>query len=174
MNIKRTLRNIHRWGAFVVAGPFLIVILSGILLQLKKEIPWVQPATKQGIGKAPQLSFTKILAIVQSIPEADVRRWDDINRIDVRPDKGILKVRCKNQWEIQMDSETGQILQVAYRRSDLIESLHIGTWFHPKARLWIFFPCAIIVFVLWITGMYMYFLPHLRRLQTKKRSKQNS
>ncbi len=72
----------------------------------------------------------------------------------------MLKVQCKNSWEIQLDAQSGQILQVAYRRSDLIESIHDGSWFHSRAKMWLFFPAGVIVLGLWLTGIYLFFLPH--------------
>ena len=41
-----------------------------------------------------------------------------------------MKVRAKNNWEIQLDLEKGTILKTAFRRSDIIEQLHDGSWFH--------------------------------------------
>lgn len=76
----------------------------------------------------PTLSFAEVLEIAKSAPEAEILSWDDIDRLDVRPDKGMLKVRSKNRWEVQVDTATGEILQVAFRRSDLIESLHDGSF----------------------------------------------
>ena len=168
MNIQRTMRKFHRWGALITALPFILVVLTGILLQLKKEIAWIQPPTQTGTGKKPTITFTEVLDIVKHIPEADVYAWQDIDRLDVRPEQGIIKVRCKNRREIQLDAATGEILQTAYRRSDLIEAIHAGSWFHAKARLWIFLPSAIIVALLWITGMYM--LLHSGRLSRSKRN----
>ena len=77
--------------------------------------------------------------------------------MDVRPDKGMTKVRSKNRWEIQLDSQTGMVLHAAYRRSDIFNDIHEGTWFFQGARLWIFLPSGIAVFILWITGMVLYF-----------------
>ena len=48
---------------------------------------------------------------------------------------------------------------MAYRRSDLIESLHDGSWFHDRAKLWVFLPTAAVVLMLWGTGIYLFFLP---------------
>ena len=92
-----------------------------------------------------------------------------IDRLDVRPDKGIVKVRANNKWEIQIDTFTGQVMQVAYRRSDLIEQLHDGSWFHDKIKLWIFLPSGIILFGLWITGVYMLIVPYY--IKWKRRSR---
>jgi uncharacterized iron-regulated membrane protein len=153
-------RKLHRWGAILVAVPFLIVICTGILLQLKKQIPWVQPPEQRGSKDAPALSMDDILARAQSVPQAGVRGWEDIDRIDVRPSKGMLKVVTMSRWELQLDISTGAVLQTAYRRSDLIESLHDGSWFHANAKLLIFLPSGIIVLGLWITGIYLYLLPY--------------
>jgi len=89
--------------------------------------------------------------------------------LDVRPDKGIVKVRAVNRWEIQIDTETAEVLQVAYRRSELLESLHDGSWFHDSAKLWVFLPSGIVVTILWITGIYLFFVPYFAKRQNKKR-----
>ena len=94
--------------------------------------------------------------------------WDDIDRLDVRPGKGMLKVRCNSGIEVQIDTETGDVLQVARRRSDLIESIHDGSWFHDAAKLWLFLPAAAVLFALWISGVYLWLLPHLVRRRKRR------
>ena len=163
------MRKSHRWGALVVAVPFLIVLLTGLLLQLKKEWHFVQPPTQKGTPLALDISFETILSSSQTVPEANIKTWKDIDRLDVRPDKGIIKVQAKNYYEIQLDSQNGKVLQVAYRNSDWLEAMHDGSWFHELAKLWIFFPSAIVVFVLWISGMYLFFLPWAIKLGKKSR-----
>jgi hypothetical protein len=83
--------------------------------------------------------------------------------LDVRPEKGIVKVRAKNRWEIQIDLERGTVLKTAYRRSDIIEQLHDGSWFHDAVKLWLFFPSGIVVLILWLSGMYLFFVPILAK-----------
>ena len=78
-------------------------------------------------------------------------------------------MRGKNSWEVQIDTETKQVLQVAYRRSDLIEQLHDGSWFNEKVKLYIFLPSGIILFILWITGLYMLILPYAKKWEKNKR-----
>jgi uncharacterized iron-regulated membrane protein len=159
-NPRSFFRKLHRWGAILVAAPFLVVIVTGLLLQLKKELPWVQPPAKRGTAKYPTASFEAILAAAKSVEVADVQSWDDIDRLDVRPDRGIVKVQCKNHWEIQIDTASGQVLQTAYRRSDLIEAIHDGSWFHENVKYWIFLPAAAVVLGLWLTGVYLFVLPY--------------
>jgi hypothetical protein len=80
----------------------------------------------------------------------------------------MLKVRAENRWEIQIDANTGVVLQVAYRRSDLIESLHDGSFFGDYAKLWVFLPSALVVIGLWITGMVLFFHPYLAKSRKRK------
>ena len=93
---------------------------------------------------------------------------NDIDRLDVRIDKGIVKVRTKNRWEVQIDTYSGEVVQVAYRRSDIIEELHDGSWFHENVKLLIFLPSGIILFLLWITGFYMVLIPYLSKWKKRK------
>jgi hypothetical protein len=153
-------RKTHRWIAFAVAVPAGVILCTGILLQLKKAFPWVQPPEQVGSGTVPLISFDQILQTCQSVPEAAVSDWGDVNRIDIRVSKGMLKVWCMNNWEVQLDSGTGEVLQVAYRRSDMIEAIHDGSWFHDLAKYWLFLPTGICLVLLWITGLYLFVLPY--------------
>ena len=161
-------RKIHHWGSIAIAVPLTIVLVTGVLLLLKKDFTWVQPPTIKGAEKGISLEFDQILAIARTVPEAEIETWADIDRLDVRPGKGMLKVRAENSWEIQIDSTTGAVLQVAYRRSDLIESIHDGSFFGDYAKLWVFLPSALVVIVLWITGMVLFFHPYLARSRNRK------
>jgi uncharacterized iron-regulated membrane protein len=163
MNFSQLNRVGHRWGALIVALPVLIMILSGLILLLKKESNWIQPPSQRGTTQTLSVSFDQLLAIAQGVPQAQIKTWNDIDRLDVRPSKGMVKVRAKNRWEIQIDSHSGAVLQVAYRRSDLIESLHDGSFFHDRVRLWIFLPAGVILLVLWFSGIYLFYSYQKRR-----------
>ncbi len=170
MKLNLFNRKVHYWASIIVALPILIVIVSGILLQTKKYVAWIQPTELRGAGKTPSISLPQVLEISKTVPEAKIQTWDDINRLDVRPSRGMLKVWSKTNWEIQIDTETGAILQTAYRRSDIIESIHDGSFFHENIKLLIFLPAGIILLILWLTGMYLFALPiwvKRRRKNTK-------
>ncbi len=169
MKLSKLNRDLHRWGSVLIAVPLAIVIISGVVLQLKKESSWIQPPTQTGSDGEPTLSFRQILEATRTVPEAQVTSWHDILRLDVRPGKGMLKVRCKNQWEVQLDARTGAVLQVAVRRSDLIETIHDGSFFHPSVKLWIFLPSAVALALLWGTGLYLFFLPYIAKSRARKR-----
>ncbi len=171
MKFHQLNRVLHRWASVIVAAPLILVIITGILLQLKKESDWIQPPTQRGSSSVPSLSFERILEIVRTVPEAGVQSWEDIDRLDVRPSRGMLKVRVGNRWELQLDTKTGKILQVAYRRSDLIESLHDGTFFHDRANLWVFLHSAVVLLGLWMTGLFLFILPYQTKWRRRRRAK---
>lgn len=162
-------RKFHYWAAIAIAAPSLVIIVSGLFLQMKKNSSWVQPPELKGSGKEPAISFDQVLEACRAIPQAQIQEWENINRIDVRPGRGILKVTAKNNWEIQIDTKTGEVLQVAYRRSDIIEAIHDGSWFHDKAKLLIFLPAGATLLLLWLTGIYLFALPIMAR-QRRRRS----
>jgi len=151
----------------VLILPLIVVVVSGILLQFKKQSGWIQPPTMKGSSRDLEISFERILDIARSVPEAAVESWDDVDRLDVRPGKGMVKVRCKNRIEIQIDTKTGDILQTAVRRSDVIESIHDGSYFHQRTKHWVFFPAALILAGLWGTGVYLFFRPYFSKRKRK-------
>jgi uncharacterized iron-regulated membrane protein len=153
-------RKVHYWAAFAVAIPLGVMILSGLLLQMKKQWNWVQPPEQRGTGSAPALSLNDILDRVRTVEAMGVKSWDDVNRLDVRPGKGMVKVWLNNGYEVQVDLGTGAVLQTAYRRSDLIESIHDGSFFAGDwTKLGLFLPTGIAVFLLWVGGLWMWWVP---------------
>lgn len=167
MSAAKWNRKVHRWGAVIAALPLLVILASGVVLQLKRESAWIQPPTQQGTGTELLLPWDQVLEVTKGVPEARVESWADIDRLDVRPSKGMLKVRCKNRWEVQIDTSSGKVLSSTLRRSDWIESIHDGSWFHDSFKLWVFLPTGLILCGLWVTGVYLWLLPHLVRRRRK-------
>ncbi len=156
MKLSVLTRKLHAWGGLLIALPLLVVIPTGLLLMFKKQLHWVQPTEQRGTGKAPVLSFEAVLAAVRSA-DAGISSWGDIDRLDVRPGKGVIKVRGKNGVEVQVDAGTGAVLQVAERRSDWIEAMHDGSFFGLQ---WgVFVPAAVVLLGLVVTGVYLFVLP---------------
>lgn len=171
MSFKKLFRQIHYWGALLCAIPLIIVTVTGVLLLLKKDIAWIQPPTvKAEIGK-PHISFDEILASINTVPEAATAQWSDIDRLDVRPGKGVIKARLKNNWEVQINPKDGMVMRVAFRRSDVIESIHDGTFFHNKAKLSVFLPAAIILLTLWMTGIYLFIITEKGKYNSRKKQR---
>ncbi len=165
-------RKVHRLGSILIAAPFLVILITGITLQFKKQWSWVQPPTHKGSTTELLVSWDTVLQTAQSVPESEVKTWADVKRMDVRPSKGLIKLQAGDDWELQIDSATGTLLHSAKRRSDWVEALHDGSWFHPSVKLWVFFPIALVLLTLLGTGLYLWWLPigirRRRRLASQK------
>ena len=172
MNLRVVNRKIHYWISIALAIPILIVVCTGLLLQVKKQVAWIQPPEHRGSGNQPEVTFARILEVSRGVREASIKGWSDISTIDIRPGRGMMKVKAKNGWEIQIDSASGSVLQVAYRRSDVIESLHDGSWFPAGVKMGVFLPAGVLLLVSWVTGLYLFFLPFAARRRRALKSRE--
>jgi hypothetical protein len=168
------IRKLHYWVSIAIALPALIIIGSGLLLQSKKHWSWVQPTEQRGTGTEPVITLDTLLATLVSRPSLGVSGWNDINRIDIRPSRGIAKVWLESGFEVQVDLGTGRILQNAYRRSDLVESLHDGSFFAGDwTKLGVFLPTGLFLLFLWASGIVLFFIPVLAKRRRQKRLEQD-
>lgn len=162
-------RKVHYWASAIVAVPLFIIICSGSILQLKKHWTWVQPPEQRGSVTEPKIELSDILESLKRDPRLNVTSWDDVNRLDVRPDKGIVKAWLKSDWEAQIDLGNGEIKQIWFRRSDWIESIHDGSIFGDGVKLGLFFPTALTLLLLWLGGMWMWLYPLLHKRRIRRR-----
>ena len=134
VTILRIFRKIHRTlGAFLFLF-FFIVAITGLTLGWKKNSNgWMLPATMK--GSATNLDNWKttkeLLRISDSllINKVDKSLSTQLDRIDIRKDMGIVKfLYIDNYWEIQLDGQSGNVLQISQRRSDFFEDIHDGSF----------------------------------------------
>ena len=72
----------------------------------------------------------------------------------------LAKVWLHSGWEVQVDLGSGEVLQTAYRRSDLIESIHDGSFFAGDlTKLGLFLPAGVVLLLLWLSGLWMFWQP---------------
>ncbi len=168
MTASALVRKLHYWVSIGIALPASVLLASGLLLQAKKHWSWVQPEEQRGTGTIPQISLDSLFRSLTAAPALGVDHWDDINRIDVRPGRGVAKVWLNSGWETQVDLGTGQVLQHAYRRSDLIESIHDGSFFGGDwTKLGIFLPTGLLLLFLWGSGLWLFLVPLLAKRRRK-------
>ena len=173
MKPQKLIRQIHHWASPLIMLPLGLVVVTGLMLMLKKDITWIQPPTVRGEAPSalPEQSFEELFAIATQIEELDLHAWEDLARVDVKPDKGVVKFIASNNWEAQIDTSSGEVLQVAFRRSDIIESLHDGSFFASWTKKAIFLPSGIVLFAMWGTGIYLFALPHLKNWQKARKKR---
>lgn len=95
----------------------------------------------------------------------------EIDRMDARPGKGIVKILFKpRDLEVQLDATTGGTLSVGRRHSDWIERLHDGSmvddWLGiPNGIFKVFYNTlmgtALVIFT--VTGFWLWYGPRRMR-----------
>lgn len=129
----RSHRKLHRIFGSALVAFFFIIAITGLLLGWKKHSGGlILPKTEKGTStdlktwlSYDSLNTLAIQALQHSFPE---NRSARIDRIDARPDKGIVKFVFKDHFtEIQLDGSTGKVLAVNQRTSDIIEQIHDGS-----------------------------------------------
>jgi uncharacterized iron-regulated membrane protein len=127
----RLSRWLHRKVALALFIFFFIISATGILLGIKKHTGLLAP-TKKGVSS----NITEWLSIDSLQKNAGTYLRDsvsaelsaDLDRIDIRPEKGIAKFVYKNHyWGLQLDCKTGSLLLIEKRTSDFIENIHDGS-----------------------------------------------
>lgn len=130
--LLRIVRKIHRWTGASLFVVFLFVSITGLLLGWKKDSKgYLLPDTQKGSSAEardwlPLVDLqNRALYLIDSLhPELN----NSIDRLDVRPGKGIVKFTfTEHYYELQLDLSTGNLLSSGKRRSDLIEHIHDGT-----------------------------------------------
>ncbi len=156
-------RKIHRVSAGFAGVPILLIVITGILLQVKIWVPWIQPPSQKGSVLDPSLSLNVLLDASKTVSAADVLSWSDIRSIDIRPSSKTARVRTSSEYEITIDLGTGKVIQAAPRRTGILIELHEGKFFGDMFRYGVFLPSAILLLVIWITGLCLLVLPKLKR-----------
>lgn len=171
--ILRTVRKIHRWTGIALFVVFLFISITGLLLGWKKDSKgYLLPQSEKGISTDAKewLSLnelqSKALFIIDSF---DHQLNPTVNRIDIRPAKGMAKFTfTKHYWEIQLDCKTGKLLNIGKRRSDLLEQIHDGSilddwWGTNFFKLLYTSISGLALLVFTITGFWLWYGPRRMR-----------
>lgn len=174
----RWYRKIHRYLAIASFFFLLLVSITGLLLIWKKNTGGYLLADSHK-GTTPDLdkwlsfdSLQKIAAVTlrDSVsPELSPK----LNRIDARPDKGMVKfVFDEHYWAIQLDGATGKVLHVERRRADFIENLHDGSYFDKFLGGWFKLSygsfVGLCLLLLTITGFFLWINPRIIRRRKRE------
>lgn len=131
--ILKITRKIHRTTGAVLFIFFFIVACTGLLLGWKKHtggviLPksYAGKSTNQKDWLPVHALHEKAVGVVREQISPDLSL--ELERIDFRPDKGMVKfVFIEDYWGVQLDCTTGELLHIERRRSDFIENIHDGS-----------------------------------------------
>lgn len=131
--VLRIFRKIHRTTGACLFVFFFIVSITGLLLGWKKHsggvlLPKSYKGTSTDLKDWLPIDSLHTIAcrVFRDSISPDLSL--DLDRIDIRKDKGMVKFVFIDQfWGIQLDGSTGEVLHIERRRSDFIEKIHDGS-----------------------------------------------
>jgi uncharacterized iron-regulated membrane protein len=156
----------HLWLGVVFTIVLTAISITGILLNHKRGLalmPDVAPAPGAAFETALPLSRLAGIALA-AVPPGDSLDVRFVDRMDVRPRDGFVKVRLRDaaSTEVTVDLATGRILHVGPRGDVFLEKLHSGEIFGSRGVL-LSDAGAIALVITLITGIWLWLMPKLRR-----------
>lgn len=150
----------HLWLGLLITGVILLVSLTGIALNHKRA--W---------GLMPDVPHEPTGPFEEALPLAELARRAEeavapavmdagIDRMDVRPGNGIVKVQFEDRTvlEVTLDIYTGRVLHVGERNDVFLEKLHSGEIFGDN---WVLLSDAagVMLVLLLLTGYWLWLYP---------------
>ncbi|SKB35902.1 PepSY domain-containing protein [Maribacter arcticus] len=131
--LLRIFRKIHRITGAALFIFFFFIAITGLLLGWKKHSGGIiLSKSYKGISTDLKdwlpIDSLNTLANYYLLKTISPELSTDIDRIDIRKDKGMVKfIYTEHLWGLQLDGATGKLLHVDRRYSDLIENIHDGS-----------------------------------------------
>ena len=158
----------HLWLGVIFTIALVVIALTGILLNHKRGLGLMPE-----VDNVPSRTFAESLTLAQ-LAEVALRAvtpagqaagsLDDIDRMDVRPGDGIVKVRMRDaaSTEVTVDLGTGRVLHIGRRGDVFLEKLHSGETFGKR---WVLLSdaAAVALTITLLTGYWLWLAPKLRR-----------
>lgn len=173
----RLLRNLHKWLGIPLIIFFFLIGITSILLAWKKKVELLPPTLETKIEQGDWISPAEMV----NIAEAEMQKIGEsteVDRIDIRPEKGIAKVTFKTHFtEVQLDGMSGEVLSIETRHSDWIEKVHDGSIVDfylggdEATKLTYSTLTALGLILMGVSGFYLWYYPKaIRRLKRRRQS----
>jgi hypothetical protein len=172
--VSRWSFHAHLWLGVISTIALLVIAITGILLNHKRPL-----GLMPDVPNKPSAPFISSLPLAQlaDIALAEVARSGGepanpettIDRMDVRPRDGFVKVRMRDasSTEVTVDLGTGKVLHVGPRGDAFMEKLHSGEIFGGPFILMSDFAAVALVVTL-ISGYWLWLAPKLRRVGSEE------
>ena len=164
----------HLWLGVLVTVALVSIAITGVLLNHKRglglmpDVPWDPTAPL-----AQSVSLERLaLAALEAAPPESRGNWNPgdpvdislIDRMDVRPRDGFVKVRLRDKASMEMtvDIATAKVIHVGRRGDVFLEKLHSGEAFGGQEYVILSDIAAIGLIITLITGYWLWLAPKLR------------
>ena len=173
--MSRIAFYVHLWLGVVSTVALIAIAITGILLNHKRGLGLMPDVPNEPSGTFSSTYSLERLAhaALVAAPEASRPGWSPtdsvdislIDRMDVRPRDGFVKVRLRDKASMEMtvDIHTGQVIHVGRRGDVFLEKLHTGEIFGGQPFVILSDIAAIALVLALITGYWLWLVPKLSR-----------
>jgi hypothetical protein len=131
--VLRGFRKVHRLTGASLFVFFFVIAFTGLLLGWKKHSGGLILAKSYKGSTTEMTEWLPIDSLHKLACKALHEQVDPslslaLDRIDIRPDKGMVKFVFAEHFQgLQLDLATGRVLHAEERRADFIEKIHDGS-----------------------------------------------
>ena len=175
----RTAYYIHLWLGVLVTVALVAIAVTGILLNHKRGLglmPEVEHAPTAPFAQATTLERMAYAAL-EAAPQSARGNWKPgdpvdialIDRMDVRPRNGFVKVRLRDKASMEMtvDIVSGKVIHVGRRGDVFLEKLHSGEAFGGLSYVILSDIAAVALVLTLITGYWLWLVPKFRASRSR-------
>jgi uncharacterized iron-regulated membrane protein len=173
--LTRAAFYLHLWLGVVVTVALVSISITGVLLNHKRGLGLMPNVPHEPTAPFAQAIPLERLALaaLEAAPQASKGDWKAgdpvdialIDRMDVRPRDGLVKVRLRDKASMEMtvDLASGKVIHTGPRGDVFLEKLHSGEVFGGQPFVILSDIAAIGLIVTLITGYWLWLAPKLRR-----------
>lgn len=168
--VSRVAFYSHLWFGVIFTVALIVISVTGILLNHKRglglmpDVPHEPSADFAGSLALDSLAAIALHSVAKPTEASPTLR--DVDRMDVRPRDGFVKVRMRNaaSTEVTVDIATGRVLHIGPRGDVFLEKLHSGEAFGSRGVL-LGDAAAVVIVITIITGYWLWVTPKRRRFR---------
>ena len=173
--MRRVAFYVHLWLGVLSTIALIGISITGILLNHKRGLGLMPDVPHEPTGELTAALPIERLAYAALVaaPQDAKGDWQEghavdislIDRMDVRPRNGFVKVRLRDKASMEMtvDINTGQVIHTGRRGDVFLEKLHSGEIFGGIRFVIISDIAAIALVLTLITGYWLWLVPKLSR-----------
>jgi hypothetical protein len=166
---------VHLWLGVLATVALIAISITGILLNHKRGLGLMPEVAHEPTGPfAESISLDRLAyAALEAAPEQSRGDWKAgdpvdialIDRMDVRPRDGLVKVRLRDEASMEMtvDLGTGKVVHVGRRGDVFLEKLHSGEAFGGQPFVLLSDIAAVALILTLLTGYWLWLVPKLSR-----------
>lgn len=153
----------HLWLGILTSAIVIAICLTGILLNHKRGLGLMPDVPHEATGAFENALPLATLARIASDSVGSTIAGRGIDRMDVRPGDGMIKVRFDDDavTEATLDIVSGKVLHVGARNDVFLEKLHSGEIFGDGWVLLTDF-AAVALLILLLSGYWLWLYPRSR------------